>query len=802
MAKLRATIQLKIVLTLAILMVVCGVIISGTSVVVAKKVSKNLGDALANDAAGTAHRISANLFERYGDVQAFALNPAAADPSNWGKFDETSPLVNSMNAYVRLYGMYSLTLLVDNTGKVVAVNSRDAAGHPIDTESIRNTNFASADWFRDAVAGRFYEGPDSTITGTVVTDFHQNEEVAQVYRNGGTCIAFAAPVKNSKGEVIGVWRNIASTDFIAAILLDVRLEARESGEMSTEVSIVDREGRIWLNTEGAEKIADTVRDGKENLITQKSEAAILALQDQSGFLFDQKDTDSNRSLAIGYNGRHPDQGFSGMQWGVLLHVDDAEARALEYALVQTIGIGLVVAGFICIGGVILSTRFLLAPIRDMANRMREIAMGDGDLTQRMDENRGDEMGDVARSFNIFTESMRKVIANVLESATEVAAAATQIAATTESLANGINSQQSKTAQISAAVEESTSSTREVARQAHDATSAATAAGQEAASGGREVEQTVGVIERVASEVEAVAAAIEALGGRSEEIGTIVGVISDIAEQTNLLALNAAIEAARAGEHGRGFAVVADEVRKLAERTQSATSEIAQSIKAIQTDTSSAVERMKIGNEEVRGSVTQARKAGETLGRIVHSSSDVSERIKAIAASAEQQTQAIEEISSAVTGIAEITNQFSSSSVETVQATSALSQKAEVLQNLVQKFKVEQRIAERYQTNQVKSSRGKVLDVSASGVRIELSGTDSLNDGESLTLSAGDHKVSVPVNPRWKRNTVNGTQVGVEFNQRPAALGDVVDVARRSATNIRKARKSSVGKQPTATSGSR
>jgi methyl-accepting chemotaxis protein len=789
MARLRLTIQLKIVLTLAILMVICGALISGTAALVAKKVSASLGSGLANDAAGTAHRISANLFERYGDVQAFALNPAAADTANWGKFDESSPIVRSMNSYVRLYGMYSLTVLVDNTGKVVAVNTRDAAGKPINTESLHNANFANTDWFKDAVAGRFYEGPDSTISGTVISDLHKCDEVASVYKNSGTSIAFAAPVKNDKGEVIGVWRNIASTDFIAAILLDVRLEARESGKGSTQVSLVDKDGHLWLNTEGAEDVAGTVRDGRENLLAGKSEAATLALKGEGGFLFGQKDTDSDRSLAIGFNGRHPDQGFSGMNWGILLQVEDSEARALEYAFIQTIGVGLLIAGVICIGGVVLSTRFLLAPIRDMAQRMQEIATGDGDLTQRMDENRGDEMGDVARSFNLFTESMRRVIANVLDSATEVAAAATQIAATTESLANGINSQQSKTSQISAAVEESTSSTREVARQAHDATSAATAAGQEAASGGREVEQTVGVIERVASEVEAVATAIEALGGRSEEIGTIVGVISDIAEQTNLLALNAAIEAARAGEHGRGFAVVADEVRKLAERTQSATSEIAQSIKAIQTDTSSAVERMKIGNEEVRGSVTQARKAGETLSRIVHSSSDVSERIKAIAASAEQQTQAIEEISGAVTAIAEITNQFSSSSVETVQATSALSQKAEVLQNLVQKFKVEQRVAERYTTDQVKSSRGKVLDVSSGGVRIQFSGSETLNEGESLTLSAGGHNVSVPVQPRWKRNTPGGVQVGVQFNQRPAALSEVVDVARRSATNVRQARKS-------------
>ncbi|MFU8829990.1 MAG: methyl-accepting chemotaxis protein, partial [Phycisphaerales bacterium] len=184
-----------------------------------------------------------------------------------------------------------------------------------------------------------------------------------------------------------------------------------------------------------------------------------------------------------------------------------------------------------------------------------------------------------------------------------------------------------------------------------------------------------------------ARAVDSLGDRSQKIGEVVDVINEIAEQTNLLALNAAIEAARAGEHGRGFAVVADEVRKLADRTTKATQEIGESIRAIQSETSEAVKRMSDGTEHVRTGVELATQAGSHLQTIVTSSREVARLIESIAAASEQQSVASNEISGSVEQIASLSQQTRESVSQSTQAATDLSCKAEQLQALVAGFKL-------------------------------------------------------------------------------------------------------------------
>jgi methyl-accepting chemotaxis protein len=190
-------------------------------------------------------------------------------------------------------------------------------------------------------------------------------------------------------------------------------------------------------------------------------------------------------------------------------------------------------------------------------------------------------------------------------------------------------------------------------------------------------------------VSASAASVQELGKRGTQIGEIIAVINDIADQTNLLALNAAIEAARAGEHGRGFAVVADEVRKLADRTTKATEEIGESIQAIQTETGDAVERMNAGTAEVERGVELATGAGESLRRIVAGARDVAGMIRSIAAAAEQQSAASEEVSRNVESISSVTRQSSEGAGQAATAAAELSAKAERLQGLVARFKLDE-----------------------------------------------------------------------------------------------------------------
>jgi methyl-accepting chemotaxis protein len=314
-------------------------------------------------------------------------------------------------------------------------------------------------------------------------------------------------------------------------------------------------------------------------------------------------------------------------------------------------------------------------------------MAGGDLTSQVEVTSQDELGHMGEKLNQLLASLRQLLGQVIEMTHEVASAATEIAASSEEMSSGMREQTAQTQQVSVAVEEMSSTVVEVARKSADAATTANHAGEQALQGGQVVSQTIEGMQAIAAVVNESAASIAELGKRGEQIGNIISVINDIADQTNLLALNAAIEAARAGEHGRGFAVVADEVRKLAERTTHATKEVGDSIKAIQHETNVAVEKMNAGTERVGKGVELAQQAGNALETIVSGAQGVSGMIQSIAAASDQQSTAAEEIARNIELINAVTRQSGDGASQAAAAAIQLSAKSEQLQHLVSRFKI-------------------------------------------------------------------------------------------------------------------
>jgi methyl-accepting chemotaxis protein len=314
-------------------------------------------------------------------------------------------------------------------------------------------------------------------------------------------------------------------------------------------------------------------------------------------------------------------------------------------------------------------------------------MATGDMTVRM---QGEYRGDlqlIKESINKVGHSLEDALRRVSEAVGATATASTQISSSTEEMAAGAHEQTSQAGEVASAVEEMTKTILENSKNAGIAADTAKQARVSAEQGGKVVSETIDGMRRIADVVNKSADTVKKLGKSSDQIGEIIGVIDDIADQTNLLALNAAIEAARAGEQGRGFAVVADEVRKLAERTTKATKEIAGMIKKIQADTLGAVQSMEEGTMEVEAGITLADRAGASLQEIVGVSQRVTDMVTQIAAASEEQSSASEEISKNVESISKVTGETAQGTQQIAAAAEGLNRLTNTLQDLIGQFKV-------------------------------------------------------------------------------------------------------------------
>ncbi len=331
------------------------------------------------------------------------------------------------------------------------------------------------------------------------------------------------------------------------------------------------------------------------------------------------------------------------------------------------------------------TRQITRPLSETLETVKRIASGD--LTQSIQITRRDELGALQQNIQDMGSTLRELIGGIRDGVTQIASAAEELSAVTEQTSAGVNSQKVETDQVATAMHEMTATVQEVARNAEQASEAAAQADGEARAGDTVVAEAIEQIERLATEVIRSTEAMTMLQQESDKIGSVMDVIKAVAEQTNLLALNAAIEAARAGEAGRGFAVVADEVRGLAQRTQKSTEEIEGLVAGLQNGTQQVAQVMNSSRALTNSSVALTRQAGESLGNITRTVSNIQSMNQQIAAAAEQQSSVAEEINRSIVNVRDVSEQTAAASEETAASSVELARLGNQLQMLVSRFHI-------------------------------------------------------------------------------------------------------------------
>ncbi|WP_417512641.1 methyl-accepting chemotaxis protein [Marinobacter sp.] len=441
---------------------------------------------------------------------------------------------------------------------------------------------------------------------------------------------------------------------------------------------------------------DPSREGQDNSpVVKKLVGSLFGAAESTGYLgYDWPNPASgNEEPKVSYSAIIP-----GWDWmiGAGVYVTDIDRQVdaarleIEDNIVATLGFILLVTAVAVVISLVIGVfvgRTVTLPLKRVSDMMQEIADGDGDLRQRLPEEGRDELSELGRRFNAFVIKIQTTIREVGATTEQVASAAEELSRVANETRASVQEQGSETDQIASAINEMAATIQQISGNASEVESAASDADRMARDGGETIANAQGSVNKLSEEIQESALSINALAEKSDDIQRVLDVIQSVTEQTNLLALNAAIEAARAGDHGRGFSVVADEVRQLARRSAESADQIREMIDGFVSETRSAVERMNRSRDRSSETVERINHATGALVTIEKSVGQIHDQVTQIATAAEQQSQVAEEINQNVVRIVDAAQRSDTGVTQTNEASHELARLGESLRDLVSRFKV-------------------------------------------------------------------------------------------------------------------
>nr|WP_267268882.1 methyl-accepting chemotaxis protein [Pseudomonas protegens] len=487
----------------------------------------------------------------------------------------------------------------------------------------------------------------------------------------------------------GKFQGIVGADLSVNFIQDMLVAANQKlYNGAGEMALIGGNGRLVAYTKDSSKFGEKVSE-----VLRQDTVARLSNLKRGEVTYNVDQANGQIALYLPFGIGQTDANWTLMLQlplgAVMADLDKLQGDLAEQRKADTFGmamVGLVIAG---LGLLViwLVGHGIARPLRQMVAMLDDIAQGEGDLTRRLTSDRADELGSIAKGFNTFLAKLQAMISQVVTSVQSVSDSSEHTADIAIRTNQGVHKQMVEIDQVATAVHEMTATAQDVARNATQAAQAASHADQAASQGMQIVRDTSSSIGALAEEIGRAVGVVQTLAKDSENINAILIAIRGIAEQTNLLALNAAIEAARAGEQGRGFAVVADEVRNLAQKTQQATEEIQSMIQQLQQGTREVVRVMEDSQHKTDQSVEHAAKAAQALETITQAVSVINDMNTQIASAAEEQSAVAEDINRNVINIGQVANEVASGADESSAASAGLTKLAEQQRRLINQFKV-------------------------------------------------------------------------------------------------------------------